>query len=492
MSYKDMPFVVTTEPENYATGVATDKVLKITFSTDMRQDALAGHVLLHDIDGRLIPSSISYANRVLSVKPSTPLAPGLAHILTIVGDANLDDSLARGVLSILDYPMAGNHVVNFTTATSLTLIGPVSLAPANGVIIQGTPFELSWSAVQGAASYEVVIGTAPNIEPSLWTGNSLETRLIPAGTFLERAYFWRVRAIGLDGQPGNWSETTGFVIDSTIYSPVTGEDDLGFDDFTVVTRIQEPVLMDPDNTYPANLAISQIKILLPYQPNANALSWRITGFDMGGNPTNDHGAVYCGTIEVVPQPNGTSIVVLPLNPLDGGTDTLKPSHIYEVRLISAFGDHRFSFVTTCPFLYSSYSLLLDDTQHEISMQEGYRYLYLAGLYCHDILDRAGTTIPSQPDLPMRQYVRYRAAVDCLSVRIRKNLIRGRERHSKELGDLRVEHSVGTSAHSPGDVLATLRRELLNWERRLSDAYGITFATRGGRKYPYPPAEGRGF
>ncbi len=83
---------------------------------------------------------------------------------------------------------------------------PTVLAPPNNSTQIFVP-EFSWTAVKGAAYYELQVDTESSFTPPImrdWI--SVGTRYTPAETFANNAdYFWRVRACNTAGSCGSWS-----------------------------------------------------------------------------------------------------------------------------------------------------------------------------------------------------------------------------------------------------------------------------------------------
>jgi hypothetical protein len=78
--------------------------------------------------------------------------------------------------------------------------------------------QLSWDAVSGAARYQVEINSSDDFSPGskvccgdATTGLSLSpTKVLPNNTGLGGGYFWRMRAIDVDGNPGAWNRGPNF------------------------------------------------------------------------------------------------------------------------------------------------------------------------------------------------------------------------------------------------------------------------------------------
>ncbi len=169
---------------------------------------------------------------------------------------------------------------------------------------------------------------------------------------------------------------------------------------------------------------------------------------------------------------------------------LMPNQVYELTVTTPYGAYTYKFATKCSPLYSTYEQLLLDTgitPDELDRFDALRFLHQASLICNDILEQAGTDIPSEPNLPMRQYTRYRAAKDAIVSRLRKTVYTGRETHMQRLGDLTVERTPAVTNNELNVTVRELEREIAYWKRRLRDAPPIAYAVRGGSSSPYPLA-----
>ncbi|MBI4813420.1 MAG: right-handed parallel beta-helix repeat-containing protein [Methanobacterium sp.] len=75
------PTVTTVDPANGATGVATDKVIKVTFSEDIKTGT--GFIELKNSSGAVVPITTSVSGNVLTITPSSLLAVGTKYTICI-------------------------------------------------------------------------------------------------------------------------------------------------------------------------------------------------------------------------------------------------------------------------------------------------------------------------------------------------------------------------------------------------------------------------
>jgi hypothetical protein len=69
--------------------------------------------------------------------------------------------------------------------------------------------QFSWDAVPGAARYEVEINTSQDFAPGskvCCTGTTIGTVYSPTVLLKDNRYYWRMRAIDVDGNPGDWND----------------------------------------------------------------------------------------------------------------------------------------------------------------------------------------------------------------------------------------------------------------------------------------------
>lgn len=292
MGYFDTLSVLKTEPGNYAVDVPTTSNIRVWFDADVDQQTLAGNVIFQDTFGRPVDCRYTYANRILTIIPATSLSPGTTYLVTLIGDSNLEDGRAQGIRSILGYPLVGNHLFSFTTASSATLPAPLLLSPANHTAWPADPPALSWQAVAGARAYQVELGGNPQFSPVLWatTADAATLAVTSDYQFTEGEYYWRVRAVGEDGQPGNWSDVYVFAVHVQDEAPVVPDDEPEVSG-SEEPEASTPVLQTPGETSGVDLGLTEIVLTLPYVVSEEQLRVFLRGEDLGGDPAKDHGNV---------------------------------------------------------------------------------------------------------------------------------------------------------------------------------------------------------
>jgi hypothetical protein len=91
----------------------------------------------------------------------------------------------------------------------LPLAKPALVSPADSVDTKVSDVVLDWEPVPGARSYDVQISDGPTFDPASTTTASgvQSTRFSPYTTLANDQFWWRVRAIDLNGQATTWAQT---------------------------------------------------------------------------------------------------------------------------------------------------------------------------------------------------------------------------------------------------------------------------------------------
>ncbi len=96
---------------------------------------------------------------------------------------------------------------------------PALLSPANNTLSATRTPELSWTAVQYADRYEVWVDDSAyfnslDYQFDLIAGGD-STHVLSTSLPFDRRYYWRIRSIDFQGNPGVWSGTWSFIVDTT-------------------------------------------------------------------------------------------------------------------------------------------------------------------------------------------------------------------------------------------------------------------------------------
>lgn len=110
--------------------------------------------------------------------------------------------------------------VNISNWTSLwkftTQIGAVVLnTPADAAVKVDFPAPLTWNALAGASSYEIQVATDNAFTTGLISTTSATTNKSISGLASWTPYFWRVRGVDANANPGEWSTVWSFTTDLT-------------------------------------------------------------------------------------------------------------------------------------------------------------------------------------------------------------------------------------------------------------------------------------
>jgi len=87
------------------------------------------------------------------------------------------------------------------------------LSPADGETVADTTPELSWDTVNGAEKYEVQVADSETGVADATVVEVTEAAYTPTSALTNNEiHYWRVRAVGADGQPTAWSSTTSLAV----------------------------------------------------------------------------------------------------------------------------------------------------------------------------------------------------------------------------------------------------------------------------------------
>jgi len=117
---------------------------------------------------------------------------------------------------------AGNRIVNgsfngesFNIAkTTVDFSAPALNSIPNGVTSDPL-FPFTWSSVWSAQAYEVFVARDSNFSQVVFAQTTTETRFIPTTPLTDGMYYARVRAYNAALNPGKFSKTISFIVDST-------------------------------------------------------------------------------------------------------------------------------------------------------------------------------------------------------------------------------------------------------------------------------------
>jgi hypothetical protein len=140
--------------------------------------------------------------------PAAALAPGTYYW----GVTALDAEGNRGIPSAV-----GSFTWSWPSTTTLH-VSDLAAAP------ELFDPRFSWDPVRGAARYEVEINSSVDFAPGskvCCTGTTINTSLSPTVVYKSNTYYWRVRAIDMDGHAGVWNYGPSFTKTFDNVPPVT-------------------------------------------------------------------------------------------------------------------------------------------------------------------------------------------------------------------------------------------------------------------------------
>jgi len=158
-----------------------------------------------------------------------------------------------------------------TTTTAVTPLND----PPGASELEWTP-EFTWSPIPGAARYQVEVSSAEGFPTgSIWSNTTtIGTRYSPLVALNNNEYYWRVRAIDVDGNAGVWNEGPRFIKTFDHQTPTIAN--LGMDDIN-----NHPTPADPTTETP----------IVSWSPVRGAASYEVQIGPL------EHGA--CGPLKVV-------------------------------------------------------------------------------------------------------------------------------------------------------------------------------------------------
>ncbi|MBA0884623.1 ice-binding family protein [Flavobacterium undicola] len=109
-----VPFVVSTDPANNATGVALNKIISATFNMPMNPLTLDGTTFTVKEGANAVLGAITYSGSTVSFAPSLPLLANKVYTVTIT----------NGAKNVAGTAMASNYVWSFTTVIPVIVTPP--------------------------------------------------------------------------------------------------------------------------------------------------------------------------------------------------------------------------------------------------------------------------------------------------------------------------------------------------------------------------------
>ena len=160
------PTVILTDPLNLATGVALNKQVKATFSTDMDASTIttASFTLMQGTS--FVSGTVSYLNKIATFIPSGPLTQNTTYTATITTAAK----------DLAGVSMTSNYVWSFTTSISAYTVA-LSSNPAEGGTTSGG------GSFNSGSSVTVIATTNTGYTFNNWTENGIAVSINTNYTF---------------------------------------------------------------------------------------------------------------------------------------------------------------------------------------------------------------------------------------------------------------------------------------------------------------------
>ena len=162
------PSVITADPANNATGVATNKTVTALFSVPMDPLTLTGSTFTLNQGGAAVSGVVSYTGTTASFNPIADLLPGTDYTATIT----------TGAKNVAGVPVEANYTWSFTTAVAIppvvTLTSPVNNSTGvalNKIITANFSIAMDPSTLT-ATTFTVKRGTATVTGTVSYTGTT--------------------------------------------------------------------------------------------------------------------------------------------------------------------------------------------------------------------------------------------------------------------------------------------------------------------------------
>lgn len=317
MDYNRNPQILDVVPKNNQTDVPTSlSAIQVFFDSDLDQDHLLGNFIL-EADNVPVPCAIAYANRTVTMRPNNPLKPNVTYSITVVGSN--DPTIIKGVRNVFGKPLNGYAQTIFSTVSADTFAAPRVISPIDQSVTTVKP-ALSWEAVTGATAYRVQLSASNTMFPLLWPASDDLIHVVsvdPDVTLIDGNYYWRVRAIGINGKEGDWTDIQQFRISSTSQAPAAPGD-------TLPPQISySPFTPDPEvlEAFPAHDAANMsTKLKSIYYRVLGTVKVEDISIEMFGESITGEDSIpshdsVSGMIEVLPQGDGTTLIVFTPNVL---------------------------------------------------------------------------------------------------------------------------------------------------------------------------------
>jgi hypothetical protein len=145
-------------------------------------------------------------NAAAATTPASITVPAGATSATFTVSTNAVSSPTSVTLTATLGSSSRTATLSVTPPGGGTLAAPALSAPGNKARVSaGATVTFSWSAVSGAASYELQVDNASTIAAPFTANPTVTVTQFATNTLPPGKYWWRVRAKDAAGNPGTWS-----------------------------------------------------------------------------------------------------------------------------------------------------------------------------------------------------------------------------------------------------------------------------------------------
>lgn len=193
------PTVISTLPGNSATGISTSTSVSATFSEAMSAASINSTTfVLKSPAGIVVPATVTYANNMAILSPTTPL----------VGGSTYTGVLTAGVQDVAGTPLASAYIWSFTTSLSDVAPTVASTTPVNSAInvavngkVTATFSEAMASSTITGTSFSLVGPDGLIVPASVSYANEVAT-LTPSSVLLGNATYGATISTGVKDVAG--------------------------------------------------------------------------------------------------------------------------------------------------------------------------------------------------------------------------------------------------------------------------------------------------
>ncbi len=218
------------------------------------------------------------------------------------GDLRLDliddDSIANVAGSKPGGPGSGNGTFTngetFSISKTIVNFPPPSIKePRKDFLTNNPKFSFTWDKVRGASAYEIMIALDANFTQIVSSQTVSGLSYASSMSFSDNFYYWHVRAYNSGGQPGKFSPTYKFTIDTkpppapALRSPAnnvtTTKTNFVWEKIDSATKYQVDIDNNSDFSSPEWSSLRNSPAYQTYNLRRGNYYWRIRAKDLAGN-----------------------------------------------------------------------------------------------------------------------------------------------------------------------------------------------------------------